>query len=111
MFLCLISQWFFDLSSWVSHSPGPLHVDFGQPTAKQSWYVDELLKRGLVSKGQKAKALSQLRTMPGYGTVTSTVSKAEQGGQEIELFFFFCLFLGPYLRHTEVPRLGGQSEL
>ena len=24
---------------------------------------------------------------------------------------FFCLFLGPYLRHMEVPRLGVESEL
>ena len=26
-------------------------------------------------------------------------------------FFFFFVFLGPHLRHLEVPRLGVQSEL
>ena len=26
-------------------------------------------------------------------------------------FFFFFLFLGPHLRHVEVPRLGVESEL
>jgi len=26
-------------------------------------------------------------------------------------FFFFLPFLGPILRHMEVPRLGGESEL
>ena len=26
-------------------------------------------------------------------------------------FFFFLVFLGPYLQHVEVPRLGVESEL
>ena len=41
----------------------------------------------------------------------------EQNGQvafglsELYFFFFFFFFFGPHLRHMEVPRLGGESEL
>ena len=51
-----------------------------------------------------------------FGPVASVVmdkDKVEQMALRVKhksgvfcIFFFFCLFLGPYQQHTEVPRLG-----
>ena len=39
------------------------------------------------------------------------VSIEERGLRQIYLFYFIFAFLGPYLQHMDIPRLGAESEL
>ena len=55
--------------------------------------------------------LGRKQTQVAEDTSRTTLGEVPQSGWHFSLNTFFFFFLGPHLKHMEVPRLGVESEL
>ena len=69
--------------------------------------LKKMTKNKTKQKSMFQKGLQELNSIAGGGTH----SYYGQSYLEVFSFFLFFFFLGPHLRHTEVPRLGVELEL